>query len=128
MNHREFAKILGVDPSTVLNWENGRHRPDIKKVHRISGLAQPRLLDLLPKAIELVRSSILTWFLPHASSRHPIFGYALIFLALPFRPGMAGSFASGSPEVRKVHHARRMSTTTAIGGGLSLLINFSSII
>ncbi|MGA1842601.1 MAG: helix-turn-helix domain-containing protein [bacterium] len=27
MTHREFAKILGVDPSTALDWENGRYRP-----------------------------------------------------------------------------------------------------
>ena len=65
-------------------------RLHIGSVHRISGLALTRLLVLLPAAIQLVRCSLRTWVLPHASSRHPISEYVLALLALPFRPVTAG--------------------------------------
>ena len=61
-------------------------------VRRILGLAYPSGIDLLPTAIKPVRCPPRTWFLPHASSRHPISGNALALLALPFRPVTAGDY------------------------------------
>lgn len=33
--HREMAKDLGIDPSTLLDWENERHIPTKKKMERV---------------------------------------------------------------------------------------------
>ena len=80
-------------------------------IRRILGLAYPRGLDLLPTAIKPVRCPLRTWFLPHASSRHPVSGNALALLALPFRPITAGVLLLPAPyplpEARPVRHARR---------------------
>jgi len=56
----------------------------------------------------LVRCSLRTQVLPHASSRHPISGNALALLALPFRPVTADVLLLPTtwPEARPVRHAR----------------------
>jgi DNA-binding transcriptional regulator YiaG len=38
LSHTALAGELGIDPSTVLNWERGRHRPPIEYWPRILGL------------------------------------------------------------------------------------------
>ncbi|MGE5300871.1 MAG: hypothetical protein ACM3MB_07900, partial [Acidobacteriota bacterium] len=63
--------------------------------------------------------SLRTWFLPHASSRHPISSNALALLALSFRPVTVDVLLpTSSPEGQHARHARRTSTTTDLVGGL----------
>jgi transcriptional regulator with XRE-family HTH domain len=46
LSHRDLARLIGVDESTVWKWEDGRHRPT-------SGLLA-RLPAVLPKIVEKV--------------------------------------------------------------------------
>lgn len=50
MNQREWAKALGVDTSTVSEWENGKREPSFQKIRimsRLSGI--PLDLIFIPK-------------------------------------------------------------------------------
>ena len=41
MNQREMAQYLGVDVSTILNWEKGKSEPStsqLRKISEISGI------------------------------------------------------------------------------------------
>lgn len=41
MNQNEFAKVMGVCKSTVINWENGRTEPtmtQLRKISEVSGI------------------------------------------------------------------------------------------
>ena len=88
-------------------------RLHIGSVHRISGLALSRLLDLLPNAIEPVRCSLRTWVLPHTSSGPAISDDALVLLVWLFRPVTASVLLPATPEGQRMRHARRTYMTTA---------------
>lgn len=36
MNQREFAEYMGVDVSTILNWEKGKSEPSASQLRKIS--------------------------------------------------------------------------------------------
>lgn len=36
MNQREFAEFIGVDVSTVANWEKGKTEPNVSQLRKIS--------------------------------------------------------------------------------------------
>jgi ribosome-binding protein aMBF1 (putative translation factor) len=40
LSHRELAKRLRVDPSTILDWERGRHKPTPRLRRRVEGFIQ----------------------------------------------------------------------------------------
>ena len=38
ITQKELAKQLGIDPSTIMDWENGKHKPTKKLTGKISTL------------------------------------------------------------------------------------------
>lgn len=42
----ELAHQLGVTPSTIQNWERGRHRPSMKHLRRIAELFDIAVVDI----------------------------------------------------------------------------------
>jgi len=56
LSHGALARKLGVDPSTVLNWERGRHTPPVQYVPRIVALTGPEHLAAEASLPERIRA------------------------------------------------------------------------